>query len=70
MHPSFYTYVQVWPYLDARPILTSNTKCPFKSKQLLPIFNNKVRIKVSVIFSFGLMQQLIFTFNPLASKPA
>ena len=35
------------------PNLTSNKKCPFKSKHLLPIFNNKVRVKVSVIFSFG-----------------
>ena len=31
--------------------LTSRTKCPFNSKPLLPISNNKVRIKVSVIFS-------------------
>ena len=31
--------------------LTSSTKCPFNSKPLLPISNNKVRIKVSVIFS-------------------
>ena len=38
---------------DARPILTFNTKCPFKSTHLLPIFNNKKRVKVSVGFSFG-----------------
>ena len=28
-------------------------KVSLKSKHLLPIFNNKVRVKVSVIFSFG-----------------
>ena len=39
--------------LDASSILTSNTKCPFKSKHFLHISNNKVRVKVSVIFSFG-----------------
>ena len=37
--------------LDAYPILTSNTKCPFKSKPLLLVSNNKVRVKVSVSFS-------------------
>ena len=35
---------------DGRPILTSNMKCPLKSKPLLPIYNNKVRIKISIIF--------------------
>ena len=34
-------------------ILTSNTKCPFKSKPLLPISNNKVRVRVRVIFILG-----------------
>ena len=33
--------------------LTSNTKCPFKSKPFLLISNNKVRVKVCVIFVFG-----------------
>ena len=32
---------------------TSNTKCPFNSKRLLSIFNNKVRVKVGVIFGGG-----------------
>ena len=38
-------------YLIQAQFLTSNTKGVFKSKHLLPIFNNKVRGKVSVIFS-------------------
>ena len=39
--------------LDAPPILTSNTRCFFKSKYLLSIADkvNKVKINVSVIFS-------------------
>ena len=31
--------------------MASNTKCPFYSIPLLPISNNKVRVKVSVTFS-------------------
>ena len=38
------------PNLDARPIFTSNMKCPFKSKPLLPISNNKVKVKVRCYF--------------------
>ena len=38
---------------DGRPILTSNMKCPLKSKPLLPIYNNKVRVKVRFTFSLG-----------------
>ena len=36
---------------SAHSTLTSNTKCPFKSKPLLPISDNTVRVKVNVIFS-------------------
>ena len=45
-------YVQKCSKLDARLILTSNTECPIKSKHLLSISNNKVRVKVSVIVAF------------------
>ena len=38
--------------------------CPFKSKPLLPISNNKVKVKVSVIFVLGSeMQLLILTWR-------
>ena len=45
--------LQFGTFVDARQILTSNTKSPFKSKPLLPISNNRVRVKVSVIFILG-----------------
>ena len=35
------------------PNLTSNKKCPFKSKHLLLIFNNKVRVKVALFLALG-----------------
>ena len=37
-----FTYVQ--------PLLTSNTRCPHMSRHLLPILNNKVRVKVRLTF--------------------
>ena len=44
-------------------MLTSNTNSvPLKSKPLLSISNNKVRLKVSVIFSLGLMKLHVYSY--------
>ena len=42
------TWTRKWLIRYARPILTSNTECPFKSNNLLPIFNNEVRVNLPV----------------------
>ena len=51
------------PVLWTRPILTSNTKCPFKCKLLLPVSNNEVDVKVRSGFFWGTAEELNFSLG-------